>query len=125
MTSRTDRATLIRLLQQLAPMQRGLCNQCIVIILPEAARTMQRACNTAYSLKLRTGITYTLLVHGERLREELIRDLLEASLVSDLTGREEQAEAVFCNRGGGCAGGGTAGCGACVEGGEEGVEEFV
>jgi len=77
---------------------------------------MQRRRNHAHGLELLPAIANALLVHGERLREELVRHLLVARLVGDLAGRDEEAEGEV---------GGRRGRGADVQCGEEGVGEFV
>lgn len=100
MTRSANRTTLIGLLEQLATVQRGFGDERVVVLLAEGPRAVQRASDAADGLELRARVADALLVDGKGLREELVRNFLEARLVRDLAGGEEEAEAEFSD--GGC-----------------------
>ena len=92
MARQVHRAALVRLLQQLAPMQRALGDQRVVVLAREAPRAVQRAGEHADRLELRLGVANDLLVDGERLREEVVRQLRVARLVCDARAGDEKAQ---------------------------------
>lgn len=84
MASGANRAALIGLLEQLAAVQRGLRDERVEVLGPEAPRAVQAPRDAADGLELRARVADALLVDGEGLREELVAHLLEARLVGDL-----------------------------------------
>ena len=93
MTRQIHGPALIRLLQQLAPMQRCLRDQRVVILLSETPGTMQRPCNHAHGLELCSAVTDGFLVDGESLREGFICHFLKPTLIGDLSAGDEQPQA--------------------------------
>ena len=92
MTRQVYRPALIWLLQQPASMQGCLRDQSIVVLPRKPSSLVQRSCNDTKGLVLRSRIAYGLLVHGECLSEEFVADFLEGGLVSDIAGRNEEAQ---------------------------------
>ena len=84
--------TLIRLLQQLAPVKSALGYEVVVVVFAEIPGRVQGVGDDAHGLELRPGIRDGFFVHGERLRKELVRHLLELALIRDLSAEEEQAQ---------------------------------
>ena len=87
-----DGTSLVVLLQQLARLAGGLCDQTVVVLLLEKVRRLQRAADQLQCLDLRLGLGDRLLVDGERLRKELVRNLLETATACRADGLQEEAQ---------------------------------
>jgi len=99
MAGRTNSTALIRLLEQLTPVQRALCDERVVVLPAEAPCTVQGAGDAANSLELAPTIADAFFINSKCLCEEFVADFLEAGLVGDLAGGEEKAEGEFGDRG--------------------------
>lgn len=114
MAGQVDGAALVGLLEQLAAVQSALGDESVVVVAAEVAAGVQTAGDDAHSLELGAAVADGLLVDGEGLREELVRNLLVTRLVRDLAAGDEEAQGEV----------GSAGD-AGVERAEEGVRELV
>lgn len=96
MARQVHRAALVGLLEELATVQSGLGDQCVVVFLGEPARAMQGSRDDADGLELRARVADRILVDGECLREELVADFFEARLVGDFTAHHKQSQRQIC-----------------------------
>lgn len=92
MTSEIHCAALVRLLEELASMQRSFGNKRIIVLLGESTTPMQGTRNDANSLELSARVTDCILVDGKCLREELVADFFESCLICDLTTHHKQSQ---------------------------------
>lgn len=93
MARRQHRRRLMALFQQLAPMQRRLCNQRIVIIVSKHPTRLQARNDADDSLQLRARLRDALFVNHKRLNKEFVRELFQLALVRDGRGEQKEAQA--------------------------------
>ena len=68
-------------------------DESIIVLLTKTTRTVKSASDNTDRLELRSRVTDGFFVYCESLGEELVGHFLEASLISDLTTCDEQAQA--------------------------------
>lgn len=83
---------LMSLLQQLAPMQRRLGNEGIVIIIPKHSTGLQTTDNPNNRLQLSPRFRNRLFINDKRLNEKFIRQFLQSTLISYRSSEEEQSK---------------------------------
>jgi hypothetical protein len=94
MTRSVHRRRLMRLLQQLGPVQRSLGDQRIVPVHFEHPRALQRPDDQRDRRELRPTLRDRVFVHRKGLHVEIVREVFEAgpALGRDLGGEEEETE---------------------------------
>lgn len=83
---------LVRLLEQLGAVQRRLRDERIVVVRAEHPRTLEGADDERDRLELRAALRDVVLVDGERLDVEVVREILEPALVRNLRSEQEKPE---------------------------------
>ena len=73
-------------------MQRGFGNQHIIVLLAENLSPLERINDKGDSLKLRPALGDIVLVHGEGLHVELVRELFESTFIGDLCSKEKESK---------------------------------
>lgn len=92
MACQDDSVALMALLQQLSAVQGRLGDQRIVVLHSEDPGTSERADDEGDGLQLCSALGDVILVRRERLHVEVVRQVLEAALVGDLSGEKEKPQ---------------------------------